>query len=96
MEPDQHSKKALDIYVRGQVQEVGFRYRCKWKADELDLEGWAQNELDGTVTVHVQGMGYRIDSFREWLLTGAVGAHVTRVDVVTSSIEPLAGFEIRE
>ncbi|MFZ1381214.1 MAG: acylphosphatase [Scrofimicrobium sp.] len=94
MVSDQHSKKALDLRIRGRVQGVGLRYRLKWKADELDIEGWARNELDGTVSVHVQGMGYRIDHFRDWLRAGVDGVYISRIDVEASRFEPLGGFEI--
>lgn len=90
----QDSKKALEITARGMIQGVGFRYRCKWKADDLDLQGFARNEADGTVTVHVEGEGHRADAFTAWLRGGVQGAHISRMEVRPVAIEGHSGFMI--
>lgn len=41
--------------VSGRVQGVGFRYRAKYAAQQLDLTGWVENLDDGTVELEVQG-----------------------------------------
>ncbi len=40
---------------RGNVQGVGFRYRCYMAARKLGVTGWVENEWDGTVTLEAQG-----------------------------------------
>ena len=42
-------------HIWGQVQGVGFRYRAKYAAQQLDLTGWVENLDDGTVELEVQG-----------------------------------------
>lgn len=37
------------------MQGVGFRYKAKYLAKSLGLTGWVRNEMDGTVTLEVQG-----------------------------------------
>jgi len=39
----------------GRVQGVGFRYRFKYAAGDLDLTGWVKNRYDGNVEAEVQG-----------------------------------------
>lgn len=95
MVPDS-STRAVDIVVRGMVQGVGFRYRCKWKADELGLTGSAENQLDGNVFIHLQGMDYRIDSFMNWLRGDIQGVYISRIDVSQGKISGNAeDFQIR-
>lgn len=43
------------IIFHGRVQGVGFRYTAKHLARSLGLTGWVQNELNGTVTLEIQG-----------------------------------------
>ena len=40
---------------RGNVQGVGFRYRCVMAARRLGVTGWVENEWDGSVTLEAQG-----------------------------------------
>lgn len=44
-----------NIVFFGRVQSVGFRFRSKYAADSLGLNGWVQNLWDGTVEMEVQG-----------------------------------------
>lgn len=49
------------VYVRGDVQGVGFRWWTRARALELDLAGSARNLSDGRVEIVAQGSGEAID-----------------------------------
>lgn len=49
------------VYVRGDVQGVGFRWWTRAQALELGLAGSARNLADGRVEVVAQGSGEAID-----------------------------------
>ena len=49
------------VFVRGQVQGVGFRWWTRARALELGLVGSARNLPDGRVAVVVQGPGDAVD-----------------------------------
>jgi acylphosphatase len=49
------------VYVRGDVQGVGFRFWTQARARELGLVGHAKNLPDGRVEVVVQGDGDAVD-----------------------------------
>ncbi len=49
------------IYVRGEVQGVGFRWWTRAQALELGLSGSARNLPDGRVEVVAQGPGEAVD-----------------------------------
>ena len=40
---------------QGNVQGVGFRYRCVMAARDLGITGWVENEWDGSVVMEAQG-----------------------------------------
>ena len=49
------------VYVRGDVQGVGFRFWTRAQARELGLVGHVKNLPDGRVEVLVQGDGDAVD-----------------------------------
>jgi acylphosphatase len=51
----------VTVYVRGDVQGVGFRYWARARARELSLVGHAKNLADGRVEVVAQGDGDALD-----------------------------------
>ena len=75
------------IFVRGQVQGVGFRWWARARALEMGLVGHARNMPDGRVEVVAQGQAAAIDRFVELLQEqpsstgrpGEVGAVATQL-----------------
>lgn len=55
------------MFVRGQVQGVGFRWWVRARALELGLVGHARNMLDGRVEVLAQGEREAIDALEHLL-----------------------------
>ena len=49
------------IVFGGRVQGVGFRYLTRRAADLIGVTGWVRNELDGTVTLEIQGTEEQVD-----------------------------------
>ena len=43
------------MYISGDVQGVGFRYRANYAAQHLGLTGYVRNLYDGRVELEVQG-----------------------------------------
>ena len=43
------------IVFNGRVQGVGFRYLTRRAAEQIGVTGWVRNELDGSVTMEIQG-----------------------------------------
>lgn len=73
------------VFVRGEVQGVGFRWWTRSRALELGLVGHARNLPDGRVEVVAQGDGGAVDRLVELLqedpsTTGRPG----RVDAVVA------------
>ncbi|SFD77392.1 acylphosphatase [Lentibacillus persicus] len=51
------------ITVNGRVQGVGFRYSAQQRAYHYNLNGWVQNNSDGTVNIEVEGDDHNVQSF---------------------------------
>ena len=43
------------MFISGDVQGVGFRYRANYAAKSLGLTGFVRNLYDGRVVIEVQG-----------------------------------------
>ncbi|MHB1474894.1 MAG: acylphosphatase [Dermatophilaceae bacterium] len=55
----------VTMFVRGQVQGVGFRWWTRARALELGLIGFARNMTDGRVEICAQGPAAAIGRLRE-------------------------------
>ncbi|MFE7120706.1 acylphosphatase [Streptomyces sp. NPDC057654] len=87
----------LTAWVRGHVQEVGFRWFTRANALRIgDLTGFASNLSDGRVQVVAEGPREGCDQLLDWLRTGDTPG---RVDGVTEIWDTprggYDGFEIR-
>ncbi|MBM6400461.1 acylphosphatase [Phycicoccus sonneratiae] len=75
------------VFVRGQVQGVGFRWWTRARALELGLAGWARNTADGRVEVAAEGPRPDIEALHALLRDEPSGAG--RPGRVTSVSAPL-------
>ncbi|VAX31565.1 Acylphosphate phosphohydrolase, putative [hydrothermal vent metagenome] len=87
--------KAVHIVVRGRVQGVWFRGSAQSFACELGLTGWAKNCPDGTVEIHAEGAGVKLNEFIKWCETGPPLADVTGVDVTPVPAKEMEKFFVR-
>ncbi len=86
----------LVIRVFGRVQGVFFRESARRKAVAWGLAGYARNELDGSVTVEVEGSKQRARQFLDWCRKGPPLAQVQRVAYrVAPSRQEFIGFVIQ-
>lgn len=83
------------INVKGKVQGVFYRSSTQAKAKELGLNGWVQNEEDGSVLIEAEGEEQKLQRLVEWCRQGPGAAIVN--DVEYAEIEPrgINGFEVR-
>ncbi|MEU3180634.1 MULTISPECIES: acylphosphatase [Streptomyces] len=82
----------LVVWVRGQVQGVGFRWFTRARALEIGgLRGFALNLDDGRVQVVAEGPRARCQSLLDWLAQGDTPG---RVDGVTEIWDtPRGGYD---
>ncbi|MGH7620434.1 MAG: acylphosphatase [Gemmatimonadaceae bacterium] len=80
----------MHVVVRGRVQGVGFRWFVREAARNAQLSGWVRNRQDGSVELEAEGAAGALDALRAAVARGPNGAHVSSVDDVPASAEPLA------
>lgn len=87
--------EALDIWVKGIVQGVGFRPFVYRLAKRHLINGWVLNAVDG-VHIHAEGESHLLDSFVMELSEDApAAAQVTEIEMHEVPLEPFDTFEIR-
>jgi len=86
---------AVRVRIRGRVQGVGFRYYTCREGRRRGLAGWARNERDGSVSVHIQGEEEAVQEMCRWLEKGPSSARVEGISLQPASVDPsLFDFEI--
>ena len=79
------------MYISGEVQGVGFRYRANYAARRLGLTGYVRNLYDGRVEVEVQGDRELISMFLSEIDAGSF----VRMENIESRDVPLVPEERR-
>ena len=75
--------KCFTIKIHGEVQGVGFRYSAQEKAKELNVNGFARNEPDGTVYIEAEGEEENLMNFLKWCYKGPNFAKVKNINCKT-------------
>ncbi|MEJ2066887.1 MAG: acylphosphatase [Deltaproteobacteria bacterium] len=72
-------KVKASVRIEGIVQGVFFRYSTQQKAQELGVNGWVRNLLDGGVECLMEGNRDTVEALIRWCHHGPPGAHVEKV-----------------
>jgi len=89
-------RKRVHVIISGRVQGVWFRANTKDKAEQLGINGWVRNTLDGKVEALFEGEEVALKEMIEWCRHGPPLAEVQ--DVKIEWKEPkndIRGFSIR-
>lgn len=87
-------KKTIEIKVKGIVQQVGFRKFSKAQADKLQIGGYVQNQIDGSVKICAYGEEKDIEAFISTLKIGPSKSKVESVEFEVTPDNPSDSFEI--
>lgn len=87
--------KHITIIVSGKVQGVFFRASAKEAANKLNINGFAQNQTDGSVYIEAEGDEEKLNQFVEWCKQGPPRAEVINVEVHEGELKSFTAFEIR-
>jgi acylphosphatase len=64
------------VWVKGRVQNVGFRAHVQYNAHQIGLTGWVRNVGYDTVEAVAEGARDKIDLFIEMMKNGPRGSRV--------------------
>lgn len=84
------------VRFHGHVQGVFFRANCAERAEELGLDGYVRNMIDGSVEAVFEGERSAIEECIEWNRKSQPHARVTSIDVSWSTpTGEFRGFAVR-
>jgi acylphosphatase len=84
----------ISIIVTGKVQGVFFRASAKEAADQLNINGFAQNMPNGSVHIEAEGAEEKLKQFVDWCHKGPPRAQGTRVYVQEGDVKNFERFKI--
>ncbi len=87
--------KTVSLKISGRVQNVGFRYHARKKANEYNIAGFVKNEYDGSVYTEASGKAEDIDRFIIWCNSGPGWARVDNVNVQEMPFHEFDGFDVK-
>uniref|UniRef100_A0A7J2TL45 Acylphosphatase n=1 Tax=Archaeoglobus fulgidus TaxID=2234 RepID=A0A7J2TL45_ARCFL len=87
--------KAIEVFISGVVQGVGFRYFTLKAARELGIKGYVKNLPDGRVYIYAVGEEEILEKFLERVKIGPPLAVVKDVIVKDAKIMEFERFEVR-
>ena len=67
------------IFVKGKVQQVGFRFYAREIASETKITGWVKNLPDGRVEIVAEGEDAQIQDFLQKLNEGYLGRNISEI-----------------
>lgn len=74
--PEQNEIVRAHVWVKGRVQNVGFRAHVEFNATKIGVTGWVRNVGYDTVEAVAEGPLEKVDRFIEMMKAGPRGAHV--------------------
>ena len=83
--------RRVALRFEGTVQAVGFRWTCRMIADRVGCTGWVRNEVDGSVSMELQGTNDAIASFFGMLQADYNRRHLTFVVTESDDIALVDG-----
>jgi acylphosphatase len=94
--PESNGIVRVHLWVKGRVQNVGFRAHVEYSARQIGLTGWVRNVGYDTVEAIAEGERAKLDRFVEAAKTGPRGGRVdeTKIDWENPTGE-FANFGIR-
>lgn len=86
--------KHINIKIYGLVQGIFFRVSAKEQAEKLNINGFAQNESDGTVYIEAKGEKENLDKFINWCKNGPELAKVEKIEVTSGDLKNFTEFKV--
>ncbi|MGU9951263.1 MAG: acylphosphatase [Gammaproteobacteria bacterium WSBS_2016_MAG_OTU1] len=91
------SAEKIKYRLTGEVQNIGFRNYIAEAAEQLQVNGWAKNETDGSLIILLQGVPEALSQIIPLVQQGPSGAVVSNIVELMVEEEDIAinGFETR-
>lgn len=87
-------KKAIKIFISGNVQGVFFRNFLKESADKLNVRGYSRNLDNGKVEAWLEGDSQAVDKMLKICEKGAPHSIVKEIEIKEEKFQDLKDFKI--
>ena len=74
-------ESAIQLIIKGRVQNVGYRYWARSLASQLGLRGWVRNTAEGNVELLAIGPAADLDQYIDACRIGPSAAKVTDIEI---------------
>ncbi|HLA88397.1 MAG TPA: acylphosphatase [Anaerolineales bacterium] len=96
MESNPNEQIRAHIWIKGRVQNVGFRAYVEYKALHIGVLGWVRNIGQDTVETVAEGTRIQIDEFIEMVKQGPSASHVDEARIEYEPLtDQLSGFTVK-
>ncbi len=86
----------VHVWVKGRVQNVGFRAHVQYSARQIGVTGWVRNVGYDTVEAAAEGERAKLERFVEAVKTGPRGSQVNESNVEwQNATGEFADFQMR-
>ena len=94
--PDKNELVCVHVWVKGRVQNVGFRAHVEYSAKRIGVTGWVRNVGYDTVEAVAEGEREKVERFLDMMKAGPQGSRVddSKVDWENPSGE-FRSFDVR-
>jgi acylphosphatase len=80
-------KLRLQVKISGKVQGVWFSLNTKNKADDLNINGWVKNNIDGKVEAIFEGDEENLHKMINWCLVGSPNSKVEKIEIYKNDFQ---------
>lgn len=87
--------KRVHLWIKGNVQGVGFRADTRTRARNKDITGWVKNLEDGRLEAVLEGEKEDVAELMDWMRQGPTMANVENVELEEEEPVFLENFEIK-
>lgn len=100
MSPADRNHRVVEVTLYGQFKDISFPLRCSNTARDNRVHGWVRVSTedlgsgDNSATIHLEGLGYQVEGFLEWLRGGVPGVQIARMTTAPATPESWTSFQI--
>jgi acylphosphatase len=86
--------RKVHIIIKGRVQGVFFRATAREVANELGIDGWVKNTIEGHVEILAAGEEEKLEKFIQWCRRGPSKAKVEEIKIEETDLSAAKGFTV--
>lgn len=86
--------KHLNIFIKGRVYKVGFRFSAMEIAYRYGIYGIVKYDADGSIYIEAEAEEEKLNKFLMWCKRGPIGARVQEMSIEGGEPKNYTAFDI--